>query len=186
MGYLKFCFECVYDAESVARIVMKVESLLQRMYTAYDDHVPDGDGLKVHQNNTSLNVGNEKSKRRLLESYLHQQKMEITEMKNDLDRYLTDEPLNPMATSLDILLWWKDNSESTSGRILDPFRSSLSPKMVEALVCTQSWLKGQQGGLKLDSYVDETNSYQFIEEENADHATEKNKKVTKNIHIIDE
>lgn len=116
--------------------------------------------------------------------------MEITEKKNDLDRYLTDEPLNPMATSFDILLWWKDNSErykvlskiardvlaiqvstvasesafSTSGRILDPFRSSLSPKMVEALVCTQSWLKGQQGGLKLDSYVDETNSYQFIEE----------------------
>ncbi|KAK1362099.1 hypothetical protein POM88_046573 [Heracleum sosnowskyi] len=63
MGYLKYCFECVYDAESVARIVMK-----------------------VHQSNTPLNVGNEKSKRRLLESYLHQQKMEITEKKNDLDR----------------------------------------------------------------------------------------------------
>ncbi|KAK1394229.1 zinc finger BED domain-containing protein RICESLEEPER 2-like [Heracleum sosnowskyi] len=29
MGYLKYCFESVYDAESVARIVTKVESLLQ-------------------------------------------------------------------------------------------------------------------------------------------------------------
>ncbi|KAK1379810.1 hypothetical protein POM88_026554 [Heracleum sosnowskyi] len=130
IGYLKYCFECVYDAESVARIVMKVESLLQRMYTAYDDHVPHGDGLKV----------------------------------------------STVAS---------ESAFSTSGHILDPFRSSLSPKLVEALVCTQSWLKGQQGGLKLDSYVDETNSYQFIEEENADQATEKNKTVTKNIHIID-
>ena len=30
---------------------------------------------------------------------------------------------------------------STGGRILDPFRSSLVPKMVEALVCTQNWLR---------------------------------------------
>ncbi|KAL7211527.1 hypothetical protein ACSBR2_014400 [Camellia fascicularis] len=27
------------------------------------------------------------------------------------------------------------------GRILDPFCSSLAPKMVEVLVCTQNWLR---------------------------------------------
>lgn len=115
--------------------------------------------------------------------------MNITEKKDDVDRYLTDEPLNPTTSSFDILIWWKDNSErykilsmiardvlaiqvstvasesafSTNGRILDPFRSSLSAEMVEALVCTQSWLKGQQGGLKLDNYVDDAHSYQFIQ-----------------------
>lgn len=31
--------------------------------------------------------------------------------------------------------------------------------MLKALVCTQSWLKGQQGEMKLDNYVDETHSY---------------------------
>ena len=30
---------------------------------------------------------------------------------------------------------------STSERILDAFRSSLSPKTVEAFVCSQNWLK---------------------------------------------
>ncbi|CAL0302923.1 unnamed protein product [Lupinus luteus] len=29
---------------------------------------------------------------------------------------------------------------STSGHVLDVFCSSLSPKMVEALICTQNWL----------------------------------------------
>ena len=68
--------------------------------------------------------------------------------------------------SFDILTWWKLHSSkymilsqlardvyalpvstvaaksvfSTGGCILDPFRSSLGPKMVEALVCTQNWL----------------------------------------------
>lgn len=116
--------------------------------------------------------------------------MEITEKKNDIDRYFNDGTLDPMNSSFDILLWWKDNCErykvwsliardvlaipvssvasqsafSTSGRILDPFRSSLSPKMVEVLVCTQSWLKGDKGGLKLDDFLDETHSYNFLEE----------------------
>ena len=36
--------------------------------------------------------------------------------------------------------------------------------MVEALVCTQTWLKGHQGGLKLDNHLDETHSYEFLEE----------------------
>jgi len=67
----------------------------------------------------------------------------------------------------DILAWWKGQSTrfpilstmardvlaipistvasesafSTSGRILDDFRTSLTPFMVEALVCTQDWLR---------------------------------------------
>ena len=116
--------------------------------------------------------------------------MKIAEDKNDIDKYLTEEPVNPMTSSLDILLWWKNNSSmyktlsliakdilsvpvstvasesafSTSGRILDPFRSSLSPKMLEVLVCTQSWLKKCHGGLKSIEYLDEIHSYEFLEE----------------------
>jgi hypothetical protein len=33
---------------------------------------------------------------------------------------------------------------SNGGRILDPFKSSLSPLTVEALICTQDWLKGNE------------------------------------------
>jgi hypothetical protein len=68
---------------------------------------------------------------------------------------------------LDLLVWWKASEQrfpilarmardvlaipisivasestfSTSGRILDDFRSSLTPFMLEALVCAQDWLR---------------------------------------------
>jgi hypothetical protein len=81
----------------------------------------------------------------------------------------------------DLLIWWKNNafrypiltevardvlampistvaSESafsTEGRILDPFRSSLSPLTVEALVCTQNWIRNTPINIrKLEEFVE--------------------------------
>ncbi|KAK1381706.1 hypothetical protein POM88_019441 [Heracleum sosnowskyi] len=147
---------------------------------------PSTNGALYHIcDSASKTINKEKRQRRLLENYMQQQQLETTEKKNDVDIYLAEEPLNPMIAQFDILLWWKDNASryktlsmiakdilvipvstvasesafSTSGRILDPFRSSLSPKMLEALVCTQSWLKGSHDGIKSDTYLDETYSY---------------------------
>jgi hypothetical protein len=69
--------------------------------------------------------------------------------------------------NFDILMWWKVNSTkfpilaevardvlaipittvasesafSTGGRVIDPYRSFLAQKTIEALVCTQNWLR---------------------------------------------
>jgi hypothetical protein len=86
--------------------------------------------------------------------------------RTELDRYLAEE-CEEDTKKFDILAWWKGQSSrfpilselardvlaipistvasesafSTGGRILDDFRSSLTPFMIEALVCTQDWLR---------------------------------------------
>jgi hypothetical protein len=86
--------------------------------------------------------------------------------KSEFEKYL-GEDTELEDTKFDILAWWKVNSSrfpvlaqlardvlavqistvslesvfSTTGRILDDFRTSLTPFMVEALVCTQDWLR---------------------------------------------
>ncbi|KAM7494417.1 hypothetical protein LguiB_029026 [Lonicera macranthoides] len=95
-------------------------------------------------------------------------------------------------TNFDILNWWRVNgvskylilaliardilaipvstiaSEScfsTSGRIIDSFRSSLSPKMVEALICTQNWLRGSHVALNHEPTAEEMEFCENIEKE---------------------
>ena len=103
------------------------------------------------------------------------------ESLNEVDRYLADESVNPLTPSFDTLFWWKQNaikynelsliardvlaapistvaSESTfsiGGRILDPYRSSLNPKTVNMLVCTQNWLKSTNQGLEEQFFFDD-------------------------------
>jgi DNA-binding XRE family transcriptional regulator len=86
--------------------------------------------------------------------------------KSELEKYLVEEIEDP-EKEIDILAWWKVNSNrfpvlghmardvlaipitsvasesafSTVGRIMDDFRTSLTPFMLEALVCTQDWLR---------------------------------------------
>jgi len=90
-----------------------------------------------------------------------------TTMKSELDKHLSEDN-EELSKSFDIMKWWKNNATrfpimsrmardllaipistvasesafSSGGRTLDDFRTSLTPTMVERLVCTNDWLRG--------------------------------------------
>ncbi|KAK2641393.1 hypothetical protein Ddye_023156 [Dipteronia dyeriana] len=86
--------------------------------------------------------------------------------RNEVERYLL-ELVERKRSNFDVLTWWSVSSAhypilaliakdvfampistvasesafSSGGRVLDSFRSSLTPKMVECLICTQNCFK---------------------------------------------
>ncbi|KZV39550.1 zinc finger BED domain-containing protein RICESLEEPER 2-like [Dorcoceras hygrometricum] len=103
----------------------------------------------------------------ILEKYKRQKAQSFGDgSMSELDKYL-NEMVEEYHDSFDILGWWKQNCHrfpilaqiardvlaipistvasesafSTGGRVLDCFRSSLTPMVVESLICTQDWLR---------------------------------------------
>ncbi|KAF7152365.1 hypothetical protein RHSIM_Rhsim01G0167900 [Rhododendron simsii] len=117
----------------------------------------DLDGLETE-------IGNHKSLKSQFK--MHKQKEGNMASKTELEKYLA-ETSEDDCDNFDVLRWWKLNSSkypivsqmardvlaipvstvasesafSTGGRVIDPYRSSLSPKTMEALICTQQWIR---------------------------------------------
>ncbi|CAL2270633.1 unnamed protein product [Prunus armeniaca] len=91
-----------------------------------------------------------------------------TSRKNELHKYLDEETLD-RKQDIDVLSWWQmehfhypilsnlacdvltihistvasESAFSIRGRVLDQYRSSLLPEIVQALLCTRDWLFGK-------------------------------------------
>ncbi|KAL4559987.1 hypothetical protein LXL04_032135 [Taraxacum kok-saghyz] len=55
-----------------------------------------------------------------------------------------------------------ESTFSTGGRVLDSYRTSLSPKVVQALICTQDWIRKSHKSLTIE---DETHENEELDEE---------------------
>ncbi|XP_060967282.1 zinc finger BED domain-containing protein RICESLEEPER 1-like [Cannabis sativa] len=102
LKYLKYLFETIYEAEIVAKIVVNVEQVLQRLFTSYnamngnkDDKVTKSDSLVPTRDLKESN------RSRLLANYLQQRQMVVDDQMNDVERYLLDDPVNPLTPSFD-------------------------------------------------------------------------------------
>ncbi|KAG5553162.1 hypothetical protein RHGRI_011134 [Rhododendron griersonianum] len=160
IGFRKFWKEVAEGMEK------RVKGVLDKLYDAYAN---DGEVRVQVASATPSVVMDEDCDDRLtlaseFDTYLEQEYSSVCSL--EVDKYLNDLYERKDIPDFDVLLWWKNNSNkypilsqlahdvlampvstvasksafSTGGRVLDPFRSSLSPSMVETLVCTQNWL----------------------------------------------
>jgi hypothetical protein len=112
--------------------------------------------------------------------------------QNEAERYLGGDCEDPNDFKLDILGWWRCNATkykilpkeeqhvlaipvstvvsetafNIDGRILDPFRSSLSPSTVQVLVCCQNWLSLASIPIYIRNLMDYIENSEMIESGN--------------------
>jgi hypothetical protein len=151
-------------------------------------------GTSINENvNVDLTVVNDDMVDDLASEFKkHLEEEGCVQKKNEVERYLGDDCEDPNDFKLDILGWWRCNATkykilskvaqhvlaipvstvvseaafSTGGRILDPFRSSLSPSTVQALVCCQNWLSLAPIPINIRTFMDYIENSEMIESGN--------------------
>ena len=191
--FLSFFFLGIYGPEKKTELVGKIEGDLRRLFDCYVESVTYA-SLNSNYNQPPLLINvdeHEEDPSMLLASQfaMHLEEIESRESNSELSRYLT-ENCEKITDDFDLLMWWRCNSSkypilstlakdilavpvstvasessfSTGGRILDSFRTSLSPTTVEALICTQSWLRSPSGPIDIIKSMEEIEAYEEIQE----------------------
>uniref|UniRef100_A0A803N0K1 BED-type domain-containing protein n=1 Tax=Chenopodium quinoa TaxID=63459 RepID=A0A803N0K1_CHEQI len=166
MDLIRFYFAKFFDEHDFEIEVGRISDLLRRLVEEYGSKIGKTQGSSSQQpfDLGSSSKANEEAFMQEFAEFLQQDKDPSHEI-SELDKYL-DAANVPLVQDFDILNWWKTNggtypilqkiardilsipvftvgSESafsTSGRVLNPYRSRLLLEAVEALMCTQNWI----------------------------------------------
>ncbi|CAL5354556.1 unnamed protein product [Camellia sinensis] len=170
IAYLEFCFTNIFHGEKrkVDEMVNKIVSCLTRLYNHYATIYSSNESVSRVTEVETMVIDEDDLDSQMESQFNSYLEGRFTSgSKSELDKYLGEVEHFAKNQTFEILEYWKNNATkyrvlsqiakdvlampistvasesafSTGGRILDPFRSSLAPSMVEALVCTQNWLK---------------------------------------------
>ncbi|XP_049935982.1 zinc finger BED domain-containing protein RICESLEEPER 1-like isoform X2 [Nymphaea colorata] len=171
LGYLKYVLESLNEIDAMVQYE-KIESSLHGLYVEYKNVYGTDNEENENANNAIVDFEEERastfSRDAFFTYYMSSASSQVP--RTDLEAYLTD-PIERSRPNEDfnILSWWKANENkyrvlskmardilaipistvasesafSTAGRIINDYRCSTTPETVEALVCTQSWIRDE-------------------------------------------
>ena len=167
LRFLKFSFSEIYENAVAKVMVDKVKDLLVKLYNFYTSiHSPN---VQDQSGSERTELESDASDPYVMVHSRYEHFLQVEQSvgcSNELEKYLAENCDGRKDVNFEILEWWRDNCNrfqvlskvvkdvlavpvstiasesafSTGGRIVDPFRSSLSPFMVQNLVCSQNWL----------------------------------------------
>ncbi|KAH0681794.1 hypothetical protein KY289_019546 [Solanum tuberosum] len=186
MQYVEYILSIAYGSLMGRLKSQDVRDVLNLLYNHYNCSCSEDPNENIENDDCVMGESSD-----LLQSQWekHMNKEGFAVKKSDLEIYLKDDVVK--INDFNILSWWKvsscrypivakiardilsipistvasESAFSTGGRILDSYRSSLSPKTVEALICTQQWLRSPSKECKLEDILEEVQKIDEIEEE---------------------
>ncbi|CAH9080019.1 unnamed protein product [Cuscuta epithymum] len=186
--------KCGVSKAEIETTTSLVKQILMRFYEVYKAFEPAAAQTSSNKPGGEVNVGQIDdcdTKATMRAAYMQQQQAnQVVQINNEVDAYLCDPCEGSFNQSFCLLLWWKLNSSkypilgkvardvfampcstvasenafSSGERTVNYFKSSLSPRMVEALVCSNDWIKADDFNFFNEPTKEEEEFYRECEE----------------------
>ncbi|XP_050233558.1 zinc finger BED domain-containing protein RICESLEEPER 2-like [Mercurialis annua] len=188
LEYVDCLIDNFYDKIIASKLKDKVKNILEALFQSYDAsqlHPSVDTSVEQQTPESNLEFGYIQDVAHYADFMFKKQKVgeDNSDFKSELEKYLHDARENTQS-SFDLLGWWKSNASkyhtlsliardvlampvstvasesafSTGGRVLDSFRSALTPRLVESLICSQNWLRSSFQPIYRDNIIEQFES----------------------------
>ncbi|KAM3246221.1 hypothetical protein P3L10_007988 [Capsicum annuum] len=170
LEYVPFGIVDMFEKDIGDKLSDSVEAYMKALFEHYVKKSKNFSSTSHSENSSSVSgYGNFQRREIMRTKQQFEKHKEISggsSSKSELEKYLAEE-IEPDSENFVILGWWKVNEPrfpilaemardvlaisissvssecafSTGGRVIDSFRSSLNPKLVQSLICLQYWLR---------------------------------------------
>ncbi|XP_047320451.1 zinc finger BED domain-containing protein RICESLEEPER 2-like [Impatiens glandulifera] len=167
MDYVDFVLKEMYGEVIGVRMSIQVKQAIYELYNGYKDALNSSNDTSERGQVSELVSTSTPMKDTMTMRYKrHKMETGSEETKSELDKFLNEDTEKDV-DGFHVLGWWKINyhrfpilsqmardvlavpistvaSESafsTGGRVLNVYRSSLTPRIVQSLICAQDWLR---------------------------------------------
>ncbi|CAD5318537.1 unnamed protein product [Arabidopsis thaliana] len=148
MKFVELCFGKMYGLGSV-EVVLLSDSVIQILKDLYDEYsranllrINGGsDSMPSSQSQGSWSQSQEQDRSGAYERTINKTGIQLEDMENLFDEIVKETSKDIFAMQVSSVA--SESAFSTSGRVLDPFRSCLTHYMIEVLMCTEQWLKSE-------------------------------------------
>ncbi|XP_077243150.1 zinc finger BED domain-containing protein RICESLEEPER 2-like isoform X2 [Tasmannia lanceolata] len=192
LKYLEFCYSKIHPTDNVMRLIERVILAFDRLLKHYQsiEMIPDVPPVQLNQSGdkSMIELLDEQNVefQRIQDEYRRQVEEENIQYGSEFDRYLLE--CTEKDVNFNILYWWKvngsrfpilsqiardilaipvsavasDSAFSSGEQVLDQFRSSLTPKLVECLICTKDWLTSSSTPIEVEESLEEFEEVESI------------------------
>ncbi|XP_057950582.1 zinc finger BED domain-containing protein RICESLEEPER 2-like [Malania oleifera] len=182
LGFVQYALSIMYEGDKGLLVGKKVQDTTFELFAEYKklSQSKNEESNRSETSSSTCSTGQGEAVERKFKVLYQKYKTQIggEDNKSELDRYL-GEDCEKDVEGFDILEWWRLNSQrfpvlshmvhdvlvvsistvvsesafSIGGRVLDAFRSSLTPKIVQDLICTQDWMRGSHTPIKVEEDI---------------------------------
>ncbi|KAK9997545.1 hypothetical protein SO802_022231 [Lithocarpus litseifolius] len=177
MRYLEYCFGILYEKQKAIDMAKRVEAVLVDLYNAYTQiQVGSGSASAAAQAQGQKPSGSmegddssvvDAKAMRMIGFKKHLMGIDSSNTKSEVNspRYSVLSRVARHVLAIPVSTVASESAFSTTGHVVDPFWSSLSPLMVEALICGQNWLRPSAAPISLRAAMDDVEEFEKLDGE---------------------
>ncbi|RYR10663.1 hypothetical protein Ahy_B05g079137 [Arachis hypogaea] len=154
--FVKWSFQRLFEKEDADFLCGKVKEVFNDLFNSYRVALNSDQAHQSAQHNQDVDLDDSAfDDVRFAAAFENNVQASESVNTNEVDLYLMESLEKPVNPTMLVSTVASESAFSTGGKVLNQYKSSLTPKTVEALICAQNWFRANSLPIDLEESFEE-------------------------------